>query len=378
MLSILLTGICVYLLSGCLNYREIDRMAIVAGVAIDKAEKDNILVTVEVISVDSGQEQSSMKPIYLQLTGDSFFGAVRKLISVQGKKLYWSHAKVIIISEDIAKEGITRYLDFLNRDAEIREDMWVLLSKEKKAYEVFNARPTTDTIISIEIDNAMRAQASISRYPDVELYQFLDDLADIKAAAILPTVKLIDIMGKPTFMILGAAVFKKDKLQGYLDENEAKILLLIRNELRGGLYFVKNFGKDKETVTLEIFKCKTTLKPEIRGSNILMNIEVYFETSIGGIMGKEDFISEPGRNFLKAEAEKRIKRDIEVLITKAQKELKADMLGYGIQIRRSMPQAWKTIEADWDEFFTDIETNVVVSVGIKGSGISRKPTRAKE
>jgi len=372
---IILIALCTCMFTGCWNYREIEKMAIVAGVAIDKSEDGKTLITVEIISVSSSKDKSATNPVYIQTSGDSFFDAVRKLISVQGKKLYWSHTKVVIVSEAIAREGISHYLDFLSRDAEIRKDMWIIMSREKTAQEIFDVKPSTESIVSIEIDNAMRAQTYISRYPSIEFYQFMDELANEKAAAVLPTINVIEINRTPSIFISGAAVIKGNRLIGYLDDYESKSLLWILDELKGGLYVVENLGKEKSKVTLEISKNKTKLKPELKDNNIEMSIKISLNTSIGGIIGEEDYISEPGRSYLKQEAERQIKEHLEHIIKKAQKELKADILGFGLKIRRSMPQVWKSVEKDWEDFFTEVEYNIVVDVNIEGSGVIKKSTK---
>ena len=55
------------------------------------------------------------------------------MITLSGKKLYWSHATVIILSKEIASEGILKVIDFYNRDAEAREDIHLVISKEATA-----------------------------------------------------------------------------------------------------------------------------------------------------------------------------------------------------------------------------------------------------
>lgn len=366
------------LLAGCWNYREIEKMAIVSGVAIDKGENDKVLITVEIIGVRSSKGDSTTQPIYIQASGESFFDAVRRLIIVQGKKLYWSHTKVAIVSKAIAAEGISKYLDFLNRDAEVRRDMWIVMSREKTANEIFNIKPITESIVSMEIDNAMRSGDYISRYPNMELYQLMDDLANEKAAAVMPTIRIIEIKGIPSITISGTAVIKGNKLIGYLDEYESKSLLWIRDKLKGGLFVVRNIGKEKSPVTLEISKSKTDIKPEIESSNIVMNIKVDIDTSIGGIIGEEDFISVSGRQYLKQEAERQIREELEAIIKKAQKQFKADIFGFGLKVRRSMPQVWKSVKKDWEDFFTDINCNININVNIDGSGVINKPTKVDD
>lgn len=363
------------LLSGCWSYKEIEQLAIVSGVSIDIAEEDKVLVTTEIVSVTESQQGTVLEPVYMQSFGNTFFDAVRHMIALQGKKLYWGHAKIIIISEAIAKKDISKVLDFLNRDAEIREDMWVILSKEENANSIFSVKPETESSLVFQLDHSLRAQESIARYPAVTLYNFLDTLASKATATTIPTIKLIDNRGKVGTLMSGSAIFKGSKLAGYLNEQESKALLWLRDELKGGLFIVNRADKSEINVTLEIFKSKTKLKPKVEDGKLIMNISVKTDVGIAEIMGTKDLISEEGRASLKKDAEKQIKMQLEKLIEKAQKEYNADIFGFGDTIKRGMPGVWKSIEKEWDKFFSDIKCEVDVKVNIRGSGTTRTPLK---
>lgn len=371
----LLIFLCTYILSGCWNYREVDKLAIVSGVAVDKDGDDRMIITAEMVNMQQDQKQAKLKPVYMQAVGKTFFDAARSMIALQGKSLFWGHAKVVIISEDIAKEGLANVLDFINRDAETRSDMWVLLSRERTASDIFNAAPEMESILSFQIDDAMRAQKSISKYPNIELYKLIDDLESKKIATTIPTIRLIEFNGKATPYITGAAVLKRDKLLGYLSEIEAKCLLWMKNELRGGVYVVSDIGEKHTNVVLEIKRSKTRIKPEVIDGKPNFKVDLKIEVNVGEIMGSDDVISEKGRAALKNAAEKQIKRDLNNLIEKAQKEYKIDFLGFGEKLNRSMPKVWKSVEKQWEDVFTDVEASVNVNVSIRSSSITREPIR---
>jgi spore germination protein KC len=102
------------LLSGCWNYREIDKLAIVAGVAIDREQETNrFLMTTEIIDLKSSGKEVEIKSQKIDTEGETIFDAVRNMIKISAKRLYWSHLKVIIISQDIAKEGVVQVIDLL-------------------------------------------------------------------------------------------------------------------------------------------------------------------------------------------------------------------------------------------------------------------------
>lgn len=367
--------ICTSFLTGCWNYRELEKLAIVSAVAIDKDGKDKVLATVEIVNVQQEKQQSLNEPVYIQAVGETYFDAIRSMVAIQGKKLYWSHAKAVIVSEEIAKEGIVDVLDFLNRDAEVRSDMWVLISKERNARDIFKSKPIFEKVIGFEIDDTMRSQQSVSKYPATELYDFLDNVGSEESSTILPVIQLLEVRGILATYISGAAIIKKDKLLGYLTENDTRSLLWVQDKLRGGVYPVEKAGNTDTNVSLEISRSRTKVKPELIDGTLTMKVEVITDVNIGEIMGKEDFINGKNRALLKKDGEAQIKRDIEGLIKKAQKEYKCDFLGFGKKIKASLPGVWKSIEKDWDKVFQDINTDVQVTIRIKGSATTIKPIK---
>lgn len=130
--SVLLAGCMLVSLSGCWNYSEIDDMSIVAGVAIDKNKADNnIQMTVEMVDTQGGLQDNQTGFKLMSLTGDTIFNIARSMISLTGRKLFWSHAKVIIISEELAREGLVKVIDWYSRDTETRADVFIFISGEK-------------------------------------------------------------------------------------------------------------------------------------------------------------------------------------------------------------------------------------------------------
>jgi spore germination protein KC len=200
-------------------------------------------------------------------------------------------------------------------------------------------------------------------------------LASKETAITIPAVRLIKVNGKPTHYITGAAVLKEDKLLGYLSDSEAKSLIWLKNELKGGLFVVSNIGEKHTNVALEITKSKTKIKPEVIDGKLSIKIDIVVDANIGEITGSDDFISEKGRIILKKAAEKQIKGSLNNLIEKAQKEYKIDFLGFGEKVHNYMPNIWNSIEKQWNEVFADMETSINVNVRIKGSATSRKPIK---
>jgi len=90
-------------LSGCWNYREIDEMAIVVGVAVDKGINKNYLVTMEIVELRGGTETQLLTKI-ISLEGNSMFEAIRSIISYIGKKLTGVMQKLLLSVRTLQKK----------------------------------------------------------------------------------------------------------------------------------------------------------------------------------------------------------------------------------------------------------------------------------
>lgn len=362
------------LTSGCWNYREIEELAIVAGAALDEHEDGTLHLTVEVVDI-AADGQVSYKPVYLETDGKTLFDATRKIVSMDGKRLYWSHAKLIILSEKISKEDVSQYLDFFYRDAETRVDIWMLVSTEKTAEEVLRSKGQLKPIISFQIDDTMRAQKSISRFPYVELFEFFDRLFYENISPILPTVKLVEQNGEKTPHVEGTAVFKDKKLVGTLDADDTRCVLWLRDEIKGGVIVIDNAADSGDNVTLEIFKSKTKITPILDEGTFVMKADIEMSVNIGEINGSTDFMTEEGVKKLKEASEKQIKTEIESMFEKVRDQYDSDVFGFGRKIDMKMPQIWNQIKNDWDDMFSEVQLEVNVEVNIRGSATMKTPLK---
>ncbi len=362
---------------GCWNYKDIEKSLIISGLAIDRNKAgDKYLLTVEVLDFEMGKE-AKQGTRFIESEGKTVFDAVRNALNIVGKKLYWAHASIAVISEEIAKEGLITVLDFIFRDSEVRTEMNILISKEKTAKELLMQEMLLSQASSDNINNMLDEQKIAGKFPKVLVYKLINCIKNENA--VLPAIELKEILGKKTTVITSTAIFKEDKLIGYINIDESQALLFARNEIKGGLI---NFGIDNndktDKISLEIFKSKTKVKPCYVNNDLTMDIDINVDASIAELQTSTDYIS--GKNFekLKKSAEKNVKKSVENLIQKAQLEYNADIFGFGSKIKGDMPKVWKNIEGDWKNgIFKNLKANVKVYIKIRNSAFIRKAISLK-
>ena len=360
-------------LGGCWNYREIEQMSIVAGMAVDvDPTGDEYELTIEVLSIVGGQEIKPKSKV-MTITGETIFDAVRNAIALTSRKLYWSHAKIIIFCENAARKGLVKVVDWYVRDAETRPDVNLIVAKGT-AKDILHTAQQTDEILSFQLSEMIDSEKELSTSRSVEAWEFINDIASEGIHPMLPVIELVNSEGNPTARMEGSAVLKGDRLVGYLTGEETKYALFVKDKIEGGLLVETLEDKDENTrVALEIFKNKTSLTPRFIGNTIVMDISVKTTVGIDEIMGTMDVISEEGSRKLAAQAESDMKKNIEDVIKKVQKEFGSDIFGFGNTIYKNNPREWKRFRDDWDLHFPNVQVNVTCDIIIEGSALLKQP-----
>ncbi len=101
------------------------------------------------IAEASGEKSTSVSPLLIETDGLTIFDACRNALERSDKKLYFGACKTIIISEELAREGITTVLDLFRRDAEARSTMDVYISGEETAAAILKLRASPTPLFHI-------------------------------------------------------------------------------------------------------------------------------------------------------------------------------------------------------------------------------------
>ncbi|MDD4571572.1 MAG: Ger(x)C family spore germination protein [Clostridia bacterium] len=379
-LLIFLLLICIPMISSCWNYRDIENIAIATGVAVDKdTQTDNYILTIELVNQQSSEKEASTTAVLVKSQGLTIFDAMRNAISQTGKRIFWGHTKVMVISEDIAREGIVPVLDIIWRDTETRPDMWVLVSRAETAEEIFKTSNELNAINSYYLNDILKSNKPISKSIADEFVDFLAKLNVKTNSVVLPVVYTKNYEDKKIAEILGSAVFKEDKLAYFLDGEESQIALLIRDELKGGVFNIEEnkFGENTK-IALEICSSKVKLTPIIKNNKPVMQIEADIDVGISELQSSVNFIDKDKREILIKDMESILVKKIAALIKKTQKNQATDIFDFNGTIKRKMPGYWKTIEKNWDEVYKDMQFTTKIDLNLKLSSSSQKPIKIVE
>lgn len=378
MLSVLLCAGLLLSLSGCWNYAEVDDMAIVAGMAIDKNKaEDNLQMTVEMVDTGGGLQQSQTGFKMLSLTGDTMFEIVRNMISMTGKKLFWSHAKAIILSEEVAREGLVKVIDWYSRDTETRSDVYVFVSDEDNARQVLNLNSTTEEIMSFELAQMMREEKFASTAPVVEIWDFIEKLETSGHNAVAPLISLNEKNGQKNERVNGTAVFVKDRMVGKLDGEETKYTLFAKDNIKGGVLVVNN-AQGVPTYSLEILSNTTKIKPKWVDGRLQVQLRTVTHTGLDEVMGSIPLSGEESIEVIEKRAAEDLQQNILSVIHNVQREYHADIFGFGESVHENLPKTWRKVKENWIDEFTELDVVVNSKVIIQSTAKSSRTIKLGE
>ncbi len=366
-----------FLFTGCWNYREIDSIYIIAGIAIDKvADREEYNVATEFVSIKENQRGEGFESVILETKGESIADAVTKMIRVSAKQPYWGHTTSIIIGEEVAREGIMPFLDLFSRSGEARLGTNVYIAQGKSAKEVLTREGLSTDVKSYELSIMVNETKYLVKVPLLKVHEIINDLAIPKIHIVLPTIKAYDNDGKITNLLSGGGVFSQGRLVGFLDDKDMLAYLFIKDMVKAGVLNIKTgIENPQDVIILQILDSDTKIKPIYGYETIGFDISIKTDTAIWELTTMTDYISPEGRKKLKELAEKSLEKEIKDHIKDVRKEFGFDIFGFGNIIRQRNNKLWRNIEDDWDSIFMDTDINVNCDIEIRNSGDSSKPIK---
>ncbi len=369
-------------LSGCWDRRELNQLAIAVAFGFDKVD-DEYLVSAQVVvpsemSVNGGTGKSQVT--LFTARGETVYEAFRKMTKESPRKIYPGHLQMLVIGEELAEEGIGKSLDVLSRDPEIRPDFYVVIAKESAATDILNVTTTIESVPANKMFKSLKvSEEAWAGTKSINLDELLTDLISEGKEAAVTGIRLIgdpkigsskqnveSIKPAATLQYDHLAVFKGDKLVGWLNENETVAYSYISNTVKSTARPIS--CPNEGVATIEVIKSKAEVKGDVKNGKPEININVQVKGNVGSVqceinLNDLETIAELEKSFEK-KGEENGKRTIESL----QKNYNVDIFGFGEAIHRSNPKEWHKLKNNWDEEFSELTTNIKVDLTILRTG----------
>ncbi len=252
-------------LTGCYDYQELNNRAIVSGIAIDYEEEYK--VTLEILnSKKSGSEENSSKTYYVKGIGETLAKAFQDASLKISKEPYFSHLKVMILSEDIAKYKLEYVVDYIIREPNIRNIFLPVVAQGCEAQTILQTTTKENPVSSEAIESMIennKTSNHISMIADFET--FMDHLVDERSDAYLNTLSKT----KDAFELSGTAIFKGFQLESILDIKNASTFNTLNNSSENHFITIACPNGTTGTITINLYH-NTETSLEVSDDNLLV------------------------------------------------------------------------------------------------------------
>ena len=384
MKKIILSLFLIFTLSGCWNYHELNNYSIVTGVAIDKVE-DEYQVSVLIANTpknESDKEQNSSKIVVYSGNGDTIFTAIKEIGLISAKELYMGHFAVLVISEDVAKDGISEVIDMFLRESSTKKNFYVVVAKDCKAKDTLKIITPLSNFPSQNIADNLESTSQLQGI--VSNVTFNELLSNLEKEGTENTINSLNIVGSvkegsnkenveesepKTYVKLGPlGLFKGDKLIYWTNQEESVGINTIKNNTKEMYIKVKY---NDSIIIIETTDVKTKTDVKLVDNNPYVNISITGEAKIVEISNGIDLNSDKVINLLKDEMNKQVINYVNQGIYIAFKN-KTDVFGFGLMFYQNYPNYYNNIKNTWENDLYKIKLNIKSDIILKTKGSSKE------
>lgn len=370
------------------------KLSIVTGIGVDKGESHKYRLTIETTEAREMTTQTatgSAPSNVSSLEGNTVAEIASKFNIVNATHPVFSHTRLLAISEELAKDGILDFMDFFDRNREIRDDFAIVVVKGSNAEDILKVTNMYKKSPSLKLFTQLNTmQKEWGGAPDIKLNDYVRIYNSFGQAPVLPAVH---IQGDPKkggstdnlktevpdsqIIVDSMAVFKMGKLAGYANLNEVRDMLFVQGKIKNTVLTAK-CEKSEKRFGYHITHTKTKITAKETNGIPKFYIKIKTEGYLEGNNCLED-ISEAGAfEGLEKAMNDMMEESIKKLIVKTKEEFNADIFGLGESLREQDYQHFKKYKDTWDDGYAKAEIYIDFNSEIKRAGLRKNPYLMKK
>ena len=282
----LLTAVLLILLSACGDgsvrdvtvAREIEDLELIRAMGVDRTE-DGVRVTLaSAREIASGDGKSGGgEAVVLSQSAGTVSQAVARMQSFGSKGIFYGHISSYLVGEALARDGIRDYLDYVERNPEMRLETDLYVVRAGTANGAIAAMTGEGYDISERLEFLQENAALSADTHPVTVRTFLVR-TERSGSTVCPALRLTEsregdgAKGEHALHPDGYAVLTEGRLRGYLDGEAAYGTALLLDEIAGDVVTVTAPGGVR--VALTVSDCRTRVRPEFDGTGTLTALRV--------------------------------------------------------------------------------------------------------
>ena len=368
------------LLSGCYNYKELNTLGITTSISIDYGD-DNFNVIAEVVNPLKQQDASNANKssfVIFSSSSPSLQEAFREVVLESPRQLYASQLEIIVLSEEVVNNHLDEVLEYFSRDPETRTEIKVMIARGSDSTQGITIQTLLSEFSSSNILESLEVQGKVLGVTyEVTLNELLNMYLDPYLEVSLPSMMLYGdsevgdekenlTTTKPRARVkIGTtSVIKDNKILGYLDMEESKIVNIIN-------------GKTKETIlrypykdgymVFEPNRIKVSNDVDIKNNIVKINIDGF--SKIKEIQANTNAKSKDEVDKINKYFNKMLEEEVTNTFNNIKNEYNTDIFGFRELYYRTNNKYFKEHCNDWyDSVFPNIKVEVTSNIKLYEKG----------
>ncbi|MCK7606270.1 Ger(x)C family spore germination protein [Geobacillus stearothermophilus] len=385
--------VCAVLLAGCWSKKELTDLAVVIAVGLDKTKDGRYLASFQVVNpgnvagaLQRGGGAGGVPVSIYTSTGDTLVEASRKASKKLSRILYYAHTNLVVISEEVAREGLNGVFDAIERSHEFRTTAKLVIAHGRSAKEVLSVLTPIDKIPTNQIIKTLEfSEMDLGQTINTDVWWAIRGLTSSGKNIVLTGVV---IEGNPQrgkrqtnvqssvpdarISLDGLALFKKDRLVRWVNGSTERGVLWGLDRIKQTNITIPWKGK-KEAIGYRAMRGTTRLKVELKNGHPSILVHIQTEGDISETYVPINLADYRLLFQLEKAIGREIEREVRQAIETAQHE-KTDVFGFGEAVYRAHPRLWKRIKKEWDDrYFPHLPVTVKVDASIRRTGLRNTP-----
>lgn len=342
----LLCCLVAFVLAGCWDANEPERMVYVEGLGIDM-KGGNYTVYLQIVNPslvaksESTGGNTQVKVVVGRASGKTLNEAIFNLYRSSQRRIFWGHLSFFVFSEEALKEGgLQATVDLFDRYRETRYTTWVYATREPLFDLLSSVPPLEMSTYFSRLSDPEAAYKQSSFIRPVDMRELLIALNEPPHEVAIPYVRLAkrtwetDEKQDQIVQMDGLALVTKEELKETLTYKKTKGLKWLNDDLKREEI---SLSGDFSDISILVDKIKIKKKP------VIHNHQIRFQLSFEVKAVLREFVNRERLADIKKETERVLKKDVEDTYAEG---LKADTDIYRLSevLYRKDLNTWKAIE----------------------------------
>lgn len=393
------------LLSGCWDKIEIEDLGYVAVIGLDEDINNRIRVTFLISNPQVGTSTTvnvnEPASDIITLSSQDILSAVDLSSISSSRRLTFSHARVLIVSEKLAKsDKIFSLVEAIQRDRDIRREVDFIVCKENASDFIRNNNPPMETRPSKYYEFMTSRWKDTGFVPLADLHRFSQRTIDNLNLFLSPyaTAKQespktlaenegdylagqVDKRESNPTQMMGSTVFKRGQMIGKLTGDETRMALMLRPKkiTNNILVTFPDPLKEGERISARLIRKKTKINIDIENEYPVIKVTVPVQISITAIPSFVNYVDDlKNQEILKDSIKDYLEDKAMKLVKKTQKEFGAEPFLWATAVREKFWLYKDFEEYNWMKKYSGGKVTVNFDVQIKDFGKHIAPPKVRK